>query len=386
MTPGARVAAAIDVLDLIADGQPVERALISWARRSRFAGSKDRAAVRDHVFGVVRNRRSDAVRGGGDTGRALMLGRLRDQGDDLDALFHGEGHAPTPLSDEERAITAQPVDAADVWDLPDWLIAEFKTALSDAAASVAQILKSRAPITLRVNSAKTSPSQVTSLLADEGVEVVPNPLCDTALTITEGARKLRNSECYQEGLVELQDAASQAVVSALPEGQKVLDYCAGGGGKSLGMAAQKRNVVAHDIDFDRMRDLPDRARRADAQIKLLATDMLAGEGPFDIVLVDAPCSGSGAWRRSPEAKWVLTPARLNELTTIQDEIIDQVQSLVGEGGTLVFATCSVLKCENEDRVVAFLDRNSGWECTQQSRINVSPEGDGFFHAHLTRVI
>ena len=384
MTPGARVAAAIDVLGLIADGQPAEKALTSWARRSRFAGSKDRAAVRDHVFGTLRNWRSDAVRGGGETGRARMIGRLRDQGDDLDALFHGEGHAPAPLTDDERAVSAQPVDEADVWDLPDWLIAEFKTALGDGAATAAQLLKTRAPVTLRVNTAKVTPSQATTLLADAGVEVVANPLCETALTITEGPRKLRNSEAYLDGFVELQDAASQAVISALPAGQKALDYCAGGGGKSLGMAAQNRSVVAHDIDFDRMRDLPDRARRADAQIKLLATDMLAEDAPFDIVLVDAPCSGSGAWRRSPEAKWNLTADRLSELTAIQDEILDQVQTLVSETGTLVFATCSVLKCENEDRVAAFLSRNSGWECAQSTRIDLSEDGDGFFHAHLTR--
>jgi 16S rRNA (cytosine967-C5)-methyltransferase len=385
MTPGARVAAAIDVLGLIAEGQPAEKALTSWARRSRFAGSKDRAAVRDHVFSTLRNWRSDAVRGGGETGRARMIGRLREQGDDLDAIFHGEGHAPAPLNDEERAVSTQPTVEADVWDLPDWLIAEFKTSLGDAAEATAQLLKTRAPVTLRVNVAKVTPSQATTLLADAGVEVVPNPVCDTALTITEGPRKLRNSEAYLDGFVELQDAASQAVISALPVGQRVLDYCAGGGGKSLGMAAQKRSVVAHDIDFDRMRDLPDRARRADAQIKLLATDMLAEEGPFDIVLVDAPCSGSGAWRRSPEAKWNLTADRLSELTAIQDEILDQVQSLVTETVTLVYATCSVIKCENEDRVAAFLARNSGWECTQSTRIDLSENGDGFFHAHLTRV-
>lgn len=380
------MAAAIDVLELIADGQPAEKALTSWARHSRFAGSKDRAAVRDHVFATLRNWRSDAVRGGGESGRARLIGRLRDQGDDLDALFHGEGHAPAPLSDDERAIAAQPVEEADVWDLPDWLIAEFKTSLGDTAPDIAQILKSRAPVTLRVNTAKTTLDQATQMLADAGVSVAPNPLCDTALTITDGPRKLRNSEAYLDGMVELQDAASQSVISALPKGQTALDYCAGGGGKSLGMAAQGRTVVAHDIDFDRMRDLPDRARRAGAQIKLLATDMLTEEGPFDIVLVDAPCSGSGAWRRSPEAKWNLTPERLLELTTIQDQILDQVQSFVGKSGTLVFATCSVLKSENEDRVEAFLSRHSDWTCTQQTRINISTDGDGFFHAHLTRVI
>lgn len=386
MTPGARVAAAIEILDLIDEGQAVERALTSWARRSRFAGSKDRAAVRDHVFSVVRNLRSDAVRGGADTSRARMIGRLRDQGDNLDELFHGDGHAPDPLTDEERGVVAQPVAETDVWDLPDWLITEFKASLGARAADVALLLKSRAPVTLRVNIAKTTVAKATSALAGDGVEVSTNSVADTALTITEGARKLRNSEAYQEGMVELQDASSQAVIRALPAGKKVLDYCAGGGGKALAMAAQGCDVTAHDVDFDRMRDLPDRARRADAHIRLLATDMIAPEAPFDVVLVDAPCSGSGAWRRSPEAKWNLSADRLTELTVLQDRILDEVHGFVGRSGTLVFATCSVLNAENEDRVAAFLERHSGWECTQQNRIDVSAEGDGFFHAHLTRVI
>jgi len=218
------------------------------------------------------------------------------------------------------------------------------------------VWKTRAPVTLRVNVAKTTVAQAIDALMGEGVTAVVNEGADTALTIIDGARKLRNSQAYQDGMVELQDAASQAVVQGLPAGKNVLDYCDGGGGKSLGMAAKGFQVTAHDVDFDRMRDLPDRARRADAQIRLLATDMIAPEAPFDVVLVDAPCSGSGAWRRSPEAKWTLTPDRLNELTSLQDKILDEVQAFVGAAGTLVFATCSVLKVENEDRVAAFLER------------------------------
>lgn len=383
MTPGARVAAAIDVIDLMNEGQPAEKALTSWARRSRFAGSKDRAAVRDHVFSTLRNWRSDAVLGGGETGRLRMIGRLRAEGIDLDTLFHGEGHAPAPLSDAERDGGDQPKVDADIWDLPDWLISQFKASLSDAQGT-AFALKNRAPITLRVNTTKISLQDAATELAGEGITTQSNPTCETALTITEGARKLRNSAIYQEGRVELQDAASQAVVAALPAGKKALDYCAGGGGKALAMAAIGRDVIAHDIDFDRMRDLPDRAVRANAQIKLLATDMVPAEAPFDVVLVDAPCSGSGAWRRSPEAKWTLTAERLTELNGVQDKILDEIQSLVGSSGCLVYATCSVLKCENEDRVAAFLVRHPDWNCLVQTRLDISEAADGFFFAHLTR--
>jgi 16S rRNA (cytosine967-C5)-methyltransferase len=384
MTPGARVAAAIEILDMIHDGQAVEKSLTAWARRSRFAGSKDRAAVRDHVFDTVRNWRSDAVRGGSGTGRGRMIGRLRALDMDIDALFHGEGHAPTPLTEDEKAAGQIPTDQADIWNLPDWLLAEFETSLGDKAGDTATLLQTRAPITVRVNLAKCNVSQAAADLAEIGIETQANPVCPTALTITNGERKLRNSPAYLEGWVELQDASSQAIVTDLPDAEQVLDYCAGGGGKALAIAAQGRQVIAHDINFDRMMDIPARAERAGASITLLATDMIAERGPFDLVLVDAPCSGSGAWRRSPEAKWALTEERLTELCAIQDQILAECRQYVAPQGTLVFATCSVFKRENEDRVAAFLEQNPDWQCTKQERLDVNPMADGFFVARLER--
>ena len=384
MTPGARVAAAIEILDMIQEGQAVEKSLTAWARRSRFAGSKDRAAVRDHVFDTVRNWRSDAVRGGAETGRARMIGRLRALEADIDGLFHGEGHAPKPLSDEEKAAGQLPAEQGDVWNVQDWLIAEFESSLGDKAAATAAILQTRAPITVRVNLSKCNLSQAAADLAEAGIETTINRVCDTALTITAGERKLRNSPAYLEGWVELQDASSQAIVTDLPNAEHVLDYCAGGGGKALALAAQDRQVIAHDINFDRMADLPARAERAGASIKLLATDMIAPEAPFELVLIDAPCSGSGAWRRSPEAKWALSEERLNELCGIQDQILDETVGYVAETATLVYATCSLFKRENEDRVEAFLTRHPEWTCVKQMRLDVSQEADGFFVAHLTR--
>ena len=384
MTPGARVAAAIEILDMIHDGQAVEKSLTAWARRSRFAGSKDRAAVRDHVFDTVRNWRADAVRGGNGTGRGRMIGRLRALNMDIDALFHGEGHSPEPLTDEEKVAGQGPTEQADVWNMPDWILPELERSLGESAADTAVMLQSRAPITLRVNLGKCNISQAAADLAEIGIETQANPVCSTALSITAGERKLRNSPAYLEGWVELQDASSQAIVADLPEAEKILDYCAGGGGKALALAAQGRKVIAHDINFDRMMDIPARAERAGTSIKLLATDMIEAEGLFDLVLVDAPCSGSGAWRRSPEGKWALTEERLAELTVVQDSILDETVQYVSQGGTLVFGTCSVFKCENEDRISAFLARHSGWKCVKQTRLDVSEMADGFFAAHLTR--
>ena len=384
MTPGARVAAAIEILDMIHDGQAVEKSLTAWARRSRFAGSKDRAAVRDHVFDTVRNWRADAVRGGNGTGRGRMIGRLRALNMDIDALFHGEGHSPEPLTDEEKVAGQGPTEQADVWNMPDWILPELERSLGESAADTAVMLQSRAPITLRVNLGKCNISQAAADLAEIGIETQANPVCSTALSITAGERKLRNSPAYLEGWVELQDASSQAIVADLPEAEQILDYCAGGGGKALALAAQGRKVIAHDINFDRMMDIPARAERAGTSIKLLATDMIKAEGLFDLVLVDAPCTGSGAWRRSPEGKWALTEERLAELTVVQDSILDETVQYVSQGGTLVFGTCSVFKCENEDRISAFLARHSGWKCVKQTRLDVSEMADGFFVAHLTR--
>ena len=385
MTPGARIAAAMDILGDMSEGMAAEQALTRWARRSRFAGSKDRAAIRDHVFDLLRQRRSAAHFGKGDSPRALMIGLLHQQGADLDALFNEQGHAPEPLSPEEAEFPPPPTEEGVLWNLPGWLLPDFTASLGDAAPEVAMALQDRAPVFLRVNTRKTTRDAARATLAQEGVSTEANSLCDTALTVTDGARALRNTQAYRDGLVELQDAASQAVVAALPVGGRVLDYCAGGGGKALALAASPDNrVFAHDIDPRRMSDIPPRAERAGVDITVLDGESIRKAAPFDLVLCDAPCSGSGAWRRAPEGKWTLTPERLVALTEIQDSVLEAAASLVDTGGILAYATCSVLKTENESRVAAFLDRHPDWRCTAMQRFEVGPEGDGFFFAHLMR--
>ncbi|MEM9578337.1 MAG: RsmB/NOP family class I SAM-dependent RNA methyltransferase [Pseudomonadota bacterium] len=386
MTPAARVAAAIEILDAIANGSAAEQALTRWARASRYAGSKDRAAVRDHVFDALRRRQTAASLGGGTSGRALMLGLMRAQNLDPAEIFTGLGHAPPPLSSEELAAGDSQDDPAQIWDFPEALRPELVRSLEERAFRTAEALKDRAPITLRVNKAKTTRAAAREQLHAEGITSVENPLCDTALTVTDGARKLRNSGCYLNGLVELQDAASQAVVAALPAARKCLDFCAGGGGKALALAAQPdRTVYAHDAEPARMRDLQARAARAGCNITEVSTAALKTNAPYDLVLCDVPCSGSGAWRRSPDAKWRLTSERLAELTVIQDAILDQVMPLIAPQGVLAFATCSIFKAENEDRVAAFLGRHPNWKCTFERRFDVTPQGDGFYSAHLTPV-
>lgn len=388
MTPAARLQAAIEILDaILSEGRAAEQALTGWARRSRFAGSKDRAAVRDHVFDALRCKRSLAALGGVETGRGLVLGQLRRDGVDPDGLFNGTGYGPAPLSDSERAAGRPPQEPDEALDIPAWLWPEFQ-AVPEAEAC-ARAMQHRAPVHLRVNIARTKRSDALASLAGEGILCEPHPASDTALQVTEGARKIRNCAPYRDGLIELQDAASQAVVDALPlhDGIKVLDYCAGGGGKVLAMAARvKGDFYAHDIAAERMRDLPARADRAGTEVTLLPAGEPAAQAPFDLVLCDAPCSGSGAWRRSPEGKWALTPERLAEIQEIQADILGKACDLVAPGGTLAYATCSVLACENHDQVSRFLADHPDWNCVRQEAWSLAHDTDGFFAAHLTRMI
>ncbi|WP_113911335.1 RsmB/NOP family class I SAM-dependent RNA methyltransferase [Roseovarius dicentrarchi] len=386
MTPGARVQAAIEVLDQIASGEAAEKALIGWARRSRFAGSGDRAAVRDHVFQALRCWRSYACLGGGETGRARMIGALRASGVDPTTVFTGEGHAPAPLGAAEQDAGCVPT-GADACDMPEWLLEQFRASLADKAEANAHALKQRAPVMLRVNRRKTDRSSAIALLAGEGIECAAHPVADMALIVTQGARRVARSAAYLEGHVELQDGSSQAAMDGvdLHGVTRVLDYCAGGGGKSLALAARSdARFYAHDADPARMQDLPERATRAGARICVLKTLPEPPESSYDIVLCDVPCSGSGTWRRTPEAKWRLTPERLADLTQLQSQILTTAARYVAPGGQLIYATCSVLTVENEARIEAFLSETPGWVRRKIHRFDVSEGGDGFFVAHLGR--
>ncbi|MEM1074464.1 MAG: RsmB/NOP family class I SAM-dependent RNA methyltransferase [Pseudomonadota bacterium] len=386
MTPGARIAAAIEVLETINAGMAAEQALTRWARASRFAGSKDRAAVRDHVFDVLRAKQSVAYLGGGEAGRQQLVGLLRLHEVDINEVFNGTGHAPSPLTANERTAVADLVPEALPLDLPDWLLPELRRSLGDDLQDVAQLLRARAPATVRVNTRKASRAYAAERLLAEGIQTQENALSVNALTVLKGARGIRSSTALNEGLVELQDAASQAVVDLVPEGVRCLDFCAGGGGKALALAAQpQRQVWAHDSDMARMQDIAQRVRRAGCSIAQVKSADVQRCKRFDIVLCDVPCSGSGAWRRAPEGKWRLTQSRLDELRQIQLGILETTAPLVCTSGVLVYVTCSLLQCENEDVIRQFLDANKNWACPLQRQFKVSEEGDGFFTAHLTRV-
>jgi len=380
MTPAARISAAIEVLDRILAGHPVEPSLVNWGRAHRFAGSGDRAAMRDLVFDALRCRSSYAALGGGLTGRGLMLGAVRAQGVDPATLFTGIGHAPAPATEPQRLP-----EGHEALDCPEWLAPRLQDSLGKDFAPVMRAMQARAPVFLRVNLARTAVSAAQALLAADGVETRPHPLAATALDVTGGARRIQTATAYVDGLVELQDAGSQAVVAALPDlaGRRVLDLCAGGGGKTLAMAALGARVVAHDADPARMRDLPARAARARVAVKV--TDSPENAAPYDLILTDVPCSGSGSWRRDPAGKWALTAPRLTELLAVQAVILDRAAPMVAPGGCLAYATCSLLADENQRQIDAFVHRTPGWRRDRDHHFTPLQGGDGFFLAILTRI-
>ena len=381
MTPAARVSAAIEVLDAWLQGKAAEAALLAWSRRSRFAGSKDRAAVRDHVFDAVRCARSYAALGGAKTGRGLMLGALRSKSEDVDQIFNGARFAPTKVTDSETGRMPEP--GAEAHDLPDWLWLKFQDSLGDDADAAAQALRNRAPQFLRVNTRKCTPEEARAALAQDDIEAEPVPNNPTALRVVSGAQYLRKTSALLDGRLELQDAASQSVLHGLPlsDGARVLDYCSGGGGKALALAAQwNLDLVLHDADFNRMADVPSRAARAGVHLFRRSTDELEKEAPFDLALCDAPCSGSGAWRRAPDGKWRLTREALQDITTLQLDILLNAARFVRPNGYLVYVTCSVLTEENEDVVQALQDKIANISLLSVSRWPISQDGDGFFRA------
>lgn len=380
MTPGARAAAAIAVMEQVIAGRPAEVALTNWGRASRYAGSGDRAAVRDIVYDVLRCRRSCAALGGADTARGLVLGWARRAG--LEALFDGQGHAPAAPLTTEAARMAQGLEAL---DCPDWLEAPLRASLGARFEPVMAAMQHRAPVFLRVNLPRLPREEAVHRLAAEGIVARPHELAASALEVVEGARKVQSSRAYAEGWVELQDASSQAVVEMVPlsDGMSVLDLCAGGGGKTLAMAARARlRLVAHDAEPRRMADLPARAARAGVQVALTAKP--ESTGPHDVVLTDVPCSGSGSWRRDPEGKWALTPARLEELLGVQAGIMDRAAGMLRPGGVLAYATCSMIGAENAGQVERFLSRHQGFSTEAERSFTPLEGGDGFYVAILRR--
>lgn len=390
MKPAARLQAVIDILDRWAHAAPqqsknrppMDRLLAAWARENRYAGSKDRAAIADRVYGVLRRWRSLGAVGGVDGGaRARVLAALLAEGEGgaaISALFNGDRHAPSPLTEAERAMLSAPPPADAPPDWPDWLLPALEASVADPRAEIAA-QTARAPVDLRVNAARADRAAAQDRLraeaaaagmvvAGEPVTAAPGPVSPWCLRLSAPA-PVQRLPLVEDGWIEPQDAASQAIAllaaaaaqdagAGAGEAPRVLDLCAGGGGKALAMAAAlgpSARIDAFDIDPARMADIAPRARRAGATITpITSADLGRRAGAYDLVLIDAPCSGSGAWARNPDAKWRLTPDRLAALQETQAAVLRRGAALVRPGGALIYATCSLLRAENEDQAKRLL--------------------------------
>ena len=391
MTPAARVQAAIEILDQVisaarGNGAPADRIVSDWFRTRRFAGSKDRRAVRDLVYLAIR-----ACGEIPDGGRAALL-RLSAGDPNLSALFDGSNHGPAPVGPGE------PVAKGGI--APAWL--EQRLAASDIAGDEAVALLERAPLDIRVNALKPGAASLPQGGADIGIA--------GAVRYPHGAR-IEDSEAFRSGAIEVQDAGSQLACRAVGagEGQAVIDLCAGAGGKSLALAAQvglSGKVIACDTDRGRLSRLGPRAQRAGAD-GIIETRLLDPgrelealndwQDRADAVLVDAPCSGTGTWRRNPEARWRLSPEWLASVTALQSRLLDVACALVRPGGVLVYVTCSLLDEEGADQAAAFLARHEGWSAQTLDLGAGTPRGkglrlspfrdgtDGFFIARFARI-
>ena len=379
MTPGGRLSAVIEALDTIRVGPAAaDDILKAWGRDHRFAGSKDRRAIAEQTYDILRARTRLAWAMGGEDGRRLVLGALRHLDGlgvtEIAGLFDGEGYAPPPLSESEAGVLQAPQEPP-----PDWVwagVPAFVTPIlqarfdQDWLAEAEALTQARAPLDLRVNTLRGGPAQALALLLTDGFKPDRSPYAVHGLRLpADQARDVQSSRAFTSGWVEVQDEASQiaAALAGARPGMTVIDYCAGGGGKTLALAAQmglreggggEGRLLALDVNAKRLDAIVPRLERAGATFEVRRIGMNGEgtedlEGSADLVFVDAPCSGSGSWRRHPEGTWRLTEETVSRLAAQQRAILAHASRLVRPGGRLLYATCSVLSTENEANADAF---------------------------------
>ncbi|GIK50877.1 MAG: MFS transporter [Alphaproteobacteria bacterium] len=380
MRPGARQQAAIEILSTLESRRrPAADAVKDWMLSHRFAGAKDRAEIGDLVFGALRWKQSSAFRMGADTPRAWVWGALRWgfgwSAEQIERSTYDDPHAPSPPTEAERAALADAtLEHAPPWvrgDYPQWLDASFERAFGEARADEGAALAAPAPLDLRANTLKTSREKLIAALSESPKlkeAPLPTPHAPDGVRIPWAQGRTfpwAAEQSFLKGWFEVQDEGSQlaALLSGAAPGMQAADVCAGGGGKTLALAALMQNkgqIFAHDVDGRRLAPLRERAERAgvrNLQIRAPSRtrDVLADlHARMDIVFVDAPCTGSGTWRRNPDSKWRLRPNALAKRRQEQQDALKLAAPLVRPGGRLVYVTCSVLPEENEDAVAAFL--------------------------------
>lgn len=380
MRLGGRIQAAAEVLeDIIERRTPANMALRDWGKAHRFAGSGDRAAIGNYVHDALRKKSSIAYRMDSETPRSLALGAAIFVGGhdlaELQAALSEDKFFTPKLSQDELAKLSGMIDlsGAPDWvkaDVPEWIWPAFENNFGDDAVAEGQALTARPPLDIRVNTLKAERDAMAEKLGYTKTAISPIGLRIPALTGQERHPNLQSDPAFMTGEIEIQDEGSQLVtmlVNAQP-GEKILDFCAGGGGKTIALAAEIKNEgVVHAFDIDKRRLAPtyQRAQRAGASCVNIHQPPSSSLGALkskkmDRVLVDAPCTGVGTWRRKPDAKWRLSEDGLERRVKEQAAVLDEAQAFVKMGGYLIYVTCSMLAEENEQQVYGFLERNDAF--------------------------
>ncbi len=388
MRPAARIQSAIDLLTRIQMGRiPMDNTIRDFMAARRFIGSKDRTAIVERVYRIARAKARLGwwIGHGGmaDTARARVLAdMILLEGGHPDSVFTGDHHAPDPLDDQEAGFAAMlsgkslddPAMPASVrCECPDWAEDKLKALYGDAFENALSGMIDPAPLDLRVNTVKGSVDEALESLRKDKVRVSKTAYSPVGLR-AEGKPFMSDTKAFRNGLVDIQDEGSQliALVCGAKPGMRVLDFCAGGGGKTLALAAEmknKGNIVAMDNDTRRLEKGRPRYRKAgihNVELRSLEEEqnrkwLRRQKGTMDIVLVDAPCSSSGTWRRNPDLRWNFYGPSLEDIIALQAQILDRAADKVKPGGRLVYATCSLFADENEDQVDAFLSRHPDYD-------------------------
>jgi 16S rRNA (cytosine967-C5)-methyltransferase len=426
MKPAARIQSAIEILEFIFEGKkPADTIIGDYFKARRYAGSKDRRSINGTVYSVLRNRAklgwlADQVEIS-QSPRILVLIECVRNDQDVDTLFTGEQYTPAVLKGRELEIL--PIlaehDIANAPDhvrleYPEWMDADLKASLGDSFDAAMMALNEEAPLDLRINALHPDKGEAANILSKQNIETEPGAYSPFCLRINKKI-KLGGIQAYKDGLIDIQDEGSQLIslLTQAEDKELVIDFCAGAGGKTLALAAQMKNnghLYGLDISGQRLYKMRRRLERAKIT-NVILNPIKAENDPWlkqfecraDRVLIDAPCSGIGAWRRNPESRWKMTPELFEDLLGRQKRILENAAHLVKPGGRLVYATCSLLQRENEDQLEAFLKTNENYDIVPVSKVWVESIGtdcpfegdymimrpdlhksDGFFCAVLER--
>ena len=380
----------IEILDTYLDEAKINFVLRKWAIKHRFAGSSDRRKIKDIIFDIIRQKKSCEHVGGGFSGRNLLIGYLKLKGTELSSVFDNSKFGPKELTIKEQNINVDFSNLSNIYELdfPSWLIPILRRSLQSEFNNVVKVLRNRSHVQLRVNLKKISRLNAIKKLKKNNIECEINELCSTALNVLSGAQHILTSPCFENGFVELQDAGSQ-LVSELIEinyNDKVLDMCAGAGGKSLAIscgAELDATYFAWDVNFDRMKDIDARSKRAGVKIEKVIK--LSSKSFYNKIIIDAPCSGSGSWRRDPEGKWRLDEDILENYVKTQKELILKGLKLLAPRGQILYITCSILDIENGKLIDDLISSVLSLQLVRSISLVPSSKSDGFYGAVLEKV-